>query len=134
MPASGGGGFCIGARSRTGVLPYIFLIPVCGYLLPGKSSPESPSLERGQKNMAETRSFAPSETEKNQKFLNLTEGGTNDIARCPIIQDLVVVITVATEAVVAVDTGPVFLLLSRSKGPGNTGRSSDFNCSIDLSR
>jgi len=38
VPASGGGLFCMSAQTRTDVLPYIFLILVCGYLLPGTST------------------------------------------------------------------------------------------------
>ena len=37
VPANRGGSFCMSARTRTDILPYIFLIPVCGYFLPGTS-------------------------------------------------------------------------------------------------
>ena len=37
VPANRGGLFCMSAQTRTDVLPYIFLILVCGYLLPGTS-------------------------------------------------------------------------------------------------
>jgi len=37
VPANWGSLFCMSALTCTDVLPYIFLISVCGYLLPGTS-------------------------------------------------------------------------------------------------
>jgi len=34
----GGGIFCLGAQTRTGILPYIYSIPVFGCFLPGTSN------------------------------------------------------------------------------------------------
>ena len=37
VPENRGGIFCIGARTRTDILPYISLIPVFGYFMRGTS-------------------------------------------------------------------------------------------------
>jgi len=92
---------------------------------------ESPSLERGKKTHQKQGPFPPSK----KKFLTLLRGGeSNCIEHRPIIQVLAVVNTIATTTIMTVNDEScifMFLFLSRRMGLGN--RTSDFDCSIDLS-